>query len=85
MSYDEIVIPILGLLGIGGIIGGYFTYLWDKRKEREGKENELKESRYKCTLLLMYAFLNPNELNKLKKFRPDINNLDDLKRELQTE
>jgi hypothetical protein len=85
VSYDEIIISILGLFGIGGIIATYFTYTWDKRKERESKENELKECRYKCTLLLMYALLNPTELEKIIIIRPDIKNIDDLKRELQTE
>jgi len=33
----------------------------------------------------MYAFLNPAELDPLKKNRPDIKNMGDLKRELQTE
>jgi hypothetical protein len=85
VPFDEIIISIFGLFGIGGIIASYFTYIWEKRKERESKETELKECRYKCTLLLMYAFFNPAELEKIKKIRPDINNFDDLRRELQTE
>jgi len=33
----------------------------------------------------MYALVNPEELEKLKRHIPDINNLDDLKSELQVE
>ncbi|WP_292370237.1 hypothetical protein [Methanoregula sp. UBA64] len=85
MSYEEIIISILGLLGISGIIGTYLTYVWEKRKERESKENELKVVRYKCIILLMYAFLNPDELDSIKKNQQNIQNIVDLKRELQTE
>lgn len=85
MSFEEILIPVLSVIGVSGIVGAFFTYFWDKRKQRESKENELKERRYLCTLLLMYAIINPAELDSIQKNRPDIRNLNDLKRELQTE
>lgn len=49
------------------------------------KENELKEKRYLCILLLMYAYVNPSELEKLKSRRTDTNTFEELRNELQTE
>ena len=81
----ELIPSILGVIGVGSIIAAFFTYFWQRKREIQIKENELKEKRYLCTLLLMYALVNPEELEKLKRHRPDINNLDDLKSELQVE
>lgn len=81
----EISLSILSFIGIGGIVSAFFTYFWQKRKEVQLKENELKERRYLCTLLLMYAYIRPQELTSLRRMRPEIQNQDDLKRELQTE
>ncbi|HXL09738.1 MAG TPA: hypothetical protein VN966_05925 [Candidatus Bathyarchaeia archaeon] len=46
------IISGLTLLGVGGVIGGYITYLLDKKKEREFRVLEQKERRYKSCLLL---------------------------------
>jgi len=81
----ELVLSVLGVIGAGGVIAAFFTYFWQRKREIQIKENELKEKRYLCTLLLMYALVNPEELEKLKRHRPDINSLDDLKSELQVE
>ena len=84
MPYEEFLIPIFSGI-IGGVLVAFCNYIWGKQKERATKENELKERRYLCTILLMYALLDPTELDQLQKNRPDIKNLDDLKRELKTE
>jgi hypothetical protein len=84
MPYEEFLIPIFSSI-VGGILVAFCNYIWEKQKERAKKENELKERRYLCTILLMSALLDPTELDQLKKLRPDIKNLDDLKRELKTE
>ena len=34
---QQIIFSALTLLGVGGIVGGYITYLLDKKKEREFK------------------------------------------------
>ena len=81
----EVILSVLGVIGTGGIIAAFFTYFWEKKKTIQLKENELKERRYLCILLLMYAYVNPKELKALKRFRPEIQSQEDLKRELQTE
>jgi hypothetical protein len=75
----------LSVIGIGGVLGASFTYFWQKRKEIQLKQNELKEKRYLCILLLMYAYVNPKEFKNIKRLRPEIQSRDDLKGELQTE
>jgi hypothetical protein len=81
----ELILSILSAIGVSGIIAAFFTYFWQKRKEIQIKENELKEKRYLCILLLMYAFVNPQEFASLKRHRPELQTKDDLRRELQLE
>jgi hypothetical protein len=74
----QIIISILTLLGVGGIAGGYITYLLDKRKEREFKVLEQKEKRYKSCLLYMDAFFVPKNIKYLSSRHPDINDANDI-------
>ena len=39
----QIIFSALTLLGVGGIVGGYITFLLDKKKEREFKVLEQKK------------------------------------------
>jgi hypothetical protein len=57
------LLKIAGLLGIGGLISGYFTLLWQRRNEDTKARQEYKETRYKCVVLLMRALL---EFDKYK-------------------
>jgi len=74
----QIIFSILTLLGIGGIAGGYITYLLDKKKEREFKVLEQKEKRYKSCLLYMDAFFEPKNIKYLSSRQPDIDNAQDV-------
>ncbi|HEX5036179.1 MAG TPA: hypothetical protein VFX30_03375 [bacterium] len=74
----QITLSILTLLGIGGVIGGYITYLLDKKKEREFKVLEQKEKRYKSCLLYMDAFFEPKNIKYLSSRHPDINSEKDV-------
>lgn len=79
---------VLGfIIGISGVvIGAFFTYFWQKKRDNQLEENEIKRTRYLCILLLMYTYINPSELESLRRHnRDEIKNMDDLKRELQTE
>ncbi|MBU2539780.1 hypothetical protein KJ786_01300 [Patescibacteria group bacterium] len=77
-NYLQIIFSALTLLGIGGIVGGYITYLLDKKKEREFKVLEQKEKRYKSCLLYMDAFFEPKNIKYLSSRQPDINNAQDV-------
>lgn len=74
----QIVFSALTLLGIGGIVGGYITYLLDKKKEREFKVLEQKERRYKSSLLYMDAFFEPKNIKYLSSRQPDIDDAKDV-------
>ena len=74
----KIIISALTLLGLGGILGGYITYLLDKKKEREFKVLEQKEKRYKSCLLYMDAFFEPKNIKYLSSRQPDIDDADDV-------
>lgn len=81
----QLIFSILTLLGIGGIIGGYTTYLLDKKKEREFKVLEQKEKRYKSCLLYMDAFFEPENIKYLSSRNPDIDNAHDIVEYLKME
>jgi len=74
----QAIISALTLLGLGGILGGYITYLLDKKKERELKVLEQKEKRYKSCLLYMNAFFEPKNIKYLSSRQPDIDNAQDV-------
>jgi hypothetical protein len=74
----QTIFSILTLLGVGGIAGGYITYLLDKKKEREFKVLEQKEKRYKSCLLYMDAFFEPKNIKYLSSRQPDIDNAQDV-------
>jgi hypothetical protein len=74
----QLIISGLALLGIGGILGGYTTYLLDRKKEREFKVLEQKERRYKSCLLYMDAYFEPNNIKYLASRQPDINDKNDI-------
>lgn len=74
----QTILSALTLLGVGGIIGGYVSYLLDKKKERESKVLEQKEKRYKSCLLYMDAYFEPKNIKYLSSRQPDIDSADDV-------
>jgi hypothetical protein len=81
----QTIFTALTLLGVGGIAGGYITYLLDKKKEREFKVLEQKEKRYKSCLLYMDAFFEPKNIKYLSSRQPDIDSAKDIKEYLKME
>jgi hypothetical protein len=63
----ETIISILTLLGFGGIIGAYFTHLFEKRKEIELHFRERKEDQYKKFLENLIGFFEGWEKLETKK------------------
>jgi flavorubredoxin len=74
----QTIISALALLGLGGIVGGYITYLLDKKKAREFKVLEQKERRYRSCILYMDAFFEPKNIKYLSSHHPDINEANDV-------
>src|ERR1044072_2904309 len=74
----QTIISALALLGLGGIVGGYITYLLDKKKAREFKVLEQKERRYRSCILYMDAFFEPKNIKYLSSHHPDINQAADV-------
>lgn len=81
MDYSQIIIAVLS----GGVIVAIIQFFLDKRKEIQSKESALKQKRYQCIVLLMYAYIKPEELSNISKIRPELTTKDCIKRELQTE
>lgn len=76
---------VLTLLGIGGVIGGYVTFLLDRKKERESRKLEQKEKRYRSCLLFMDAYFEPNNIKYLESRHNDIHNANDILQYLKAE
>jgi len=69
----EIILSILGLLGIGGIIGAYFNHFFEKKREIERRIIERKEEQYKNFLENLLAFFEGwHDQEKKKKFMIDL-------------
>jgi len=77
-SFSQTIISALTLLGLGGIVGGYVTYLLDKKKARAFKVQEQKERRYRSCLLYMDAFFEPKNIKYLSSRQPDIDEAQDV-------
>ncbi len=77
-SIIQLIFSALTLLGVGGIVGGYMTYLLDKKREQEFKVLEQKEKRYKSCLLYMDAYFTPKNIKYLSSRQPDIDNAKDI-------
>jgi len=80
------IIPILSLLGIGGIVGAFFNSIWERNKAISLQKQQYKETRYKAIILLMYGYLEyKDESDFLIIHRPDLNSKEKLFLELKTE
>jgi hypothetical protein len=77
-SLSQILISALTLLGVGGLVGGYITYLLDRKKTREFQVLEQKRNRYKSCLLYMDAFFEPRNIKYLSSRHADINQASDV-------
>jgi hypothetical protein len=77
-NVSQTIISAMALLGVGGLVGGYITYLLDKKKTREFQVLEQKRNRYKSCLLYMNAFFVPQNIKYLSSRHGDINEASDV-------
>jgi hypothetical protein len=68
----ESIISILGLLGIGGVIGGYFQYSLKQKGEIELKIQGLNENKYRSMLVYMRCLLKPENISQFNIDDPNI-------------
>lgn len=54
----ENVLSALGLLGLGGALGTYLRIVWERRNTALLKNQDFKDKRYKCMIMLMYTALD---------------------------
>jgi hypothetical protein len=81
----QTLLSVLTLLGVGGLVGGYVTYVLDRKKEREFKVLEQREKRYKSCLLFMDACFEPRNIKYLKSRHVDIDDARDVMEYLKME
>lgn len=82
----ENIVAVLGLLGIGGLISGYFTLLWQRRSADMAKKKEYKETRYKCIIMLMQGCLDfQRSRGEFQKYGYAIQTIEDLTALLRAE
>jgi len=67
----ETIVSILGLLGLGGIIGGYLQHLWGQRTKTELRIQNLNEGHYRSTPVWMRVLLNPENIIHFNIARED--------------
>ena len=84
-STVQLILSALTLLGLGGIIGGYFSHILARNKELQFKILELKEKRYRSCILFMDAYFHPENIKYLSSRHPDINGAYDVAAYLRME
>jgi len=74
---------IFSAIGIGSLIAVMLKAIFDNINKVSEKNFDLKETRYKALIILMWTYINPKrEFDHLKLYRTDIKNIDYLRREL---
>jgi len=82
----ENILTVLGLLGVGTIIGSFFTKRWERSNTIKLQQQDFKFSRYKVIILLMYSALDfQKEKHNLKKHNRDFDTIEQLLDELKAE
>ncbi len=85
MTTEEILTAI-GLIGLGGLLKSGFDFFISTRKQKQEAKQTFKELRYKAIILFCYALVNyDKEKMMLVINRPDIDSIERLKNEIQTE
>ena len=72
MGIVTIIVSIATAAGLGGIIGAYFQARFNEKTQRSQQQQELKQKRYLCILILMLTKLSPKiGMPKIRVIRPD--------------
>jgi hypothetical protein len=80
------VISILGVLGLSGLTVAIFTFVFDRKKERQSRNDELKFARYKCIIMLMLSLLQKEYgVKQLLNYRQDFKTKEDIEKGMEVE
>jgi hypothetical protein len=83
---SENTTSFLMAFGVGGVLGAYFSSLFEQRKQIKEEERKLKSRRYGAIIIQMLTILDPEDgLRRTKQFRPDLKTAEDFKKEIETE
>ena len=89
MSIETVISLLAALitaLGLGSILGAFFQSRFEQQKQIKEQEHELKQRRYGAILILLLTKLDPKTgLAKTRAIRPDLQTLDDVEKEIETE
>jgi len=81
-----VIVSIIAAMGIGGIVGAFVQASLQQRRYVRTREQNFKQTRYLAILILMLTQLDPKTgLEKVRQFRNDLKDLDDVKKEIETE
>lgn len=75
---------IINAFGLSAIALAGLSYLFQRRRDLRLKETDYKETRYKCILMLMYAYLT-KDMRDIGKYNSAIVSHSTLKKELAAE
>jgi len=67
----ETIVSVLGLLGIGGIIGGYIQHILSQRRETELRIQSENRGHYESNLVFMRIILKPEMVKNFNVARID--------------
>jgi hypothetical protein len=79
------VVSLITALGVGSLVGAFFQAHFERQKHLNEQEHELKSRRYLCTLILLFAKVDPEARPHLFEVRPDLKGATDLDKELRLE
>jgi hypothetical protein len=81
----QLLISLLGAFGLGGILVALFQTIFERRKQVEEEEHDLKRKRCLAIIILMLTQLNPKTLPKAQAIRPDLKSIKDVEKEIEFE
>ena len=85
MVSEEILIGLVGGLGIGTLITSIANYYLENKKQIKIYEQETKRERYKALVIKMLVVLDPTNQKYVLPIRPDLKTLEDWRKEVEAE
>lgn len=82
----ETALSAVGLLGLGGLLGTYLQLIWQRRNSVLLQQQEFKDTRFKCIIMLMYTVLDFEKRGRgLEQFGRNFRSREEVLDELKAE